>query len=180
MSHSIVKCKQIDNLLGALVLATKDKLTSDFRSLDLQSETDAATLVLLLQSDGLSIGALADLLVLSHSSTVRVADRLEKRLLVRRSRQSEDARGVELSLTNRGRSLATTALTARAFTLRSLLSALTTTELQLFGDLLTKVLVRATTSRKVADRLCRLCDETVCTRAMCPVERRALQVATPQ
>ena len=98
-----MKRSQIDNLLGALALTTKDKLTADFRDLDLQSETDAATLVLLLQSDGLSISVLAKLLELSHSSTVRVADRLEKRSLVRRSRQSEDARGVHLTLTNTGR-----------------------------------------------------------------------------
>jgi MarR family transcriptional repressor of emrRAB len=174
-----VKRSQIDNLLGALVLTTKDKLTSDFRNLDLRSETDTATLVLLLQSNGMSIGVLADLLELSHSSTVRVADRLEKRSLVRRTRQSEDARGVGLILTNKGHSLATTALAARGVTLRSMLSVLTTTELEQFGDLLTKVLVSATTSRRAADRLCRLCDETVCTRGMCPVERCALQVGTP-
>jgi MarR family transcriptional repressor of emrRAB len=174
-----MKRSQIDNLLGALVLATKDKLTTDFRDLDLRSETDAAALVLLLQFDGMSIGVLANLLELSHSSTVRVADRLEKRSLVRRSRQSEDARGVQLILTNKGHSLATAALAARGSALRSLLSVLSEAELQQFGGLLTKVLVSATTSRMAADRLCRLCNETVCTRATCPVERRALQVAAP-
>lgn len=172
-----MKRRQIDNLIGALALTTKDKLTCEFRGLDLRSETDAATLILLLQFDGMSIGGLVDLLELSHSSIVRVADRLEKRALVRRSRQSEDARGVQLVLTVKGHSLATAALAARAVTLRSLLSVLTASELQQLGALLTKILVRATTSRKAADRLCRLCDETVCTRATCPVEQRALQVA---
>jgi DNA-binding MarR family transcriptional regulator len=174
-----VKRSQIDNLLGALVLATKDKLVADFRHLNLHSETDAATLVLLMQSDGMSIGELADLLGLSHSSTVRVADRLAKRSLLRRSRQGEDARGVQLLLTNTGRALASSALAARQLTLRTMLSALSAAELDQLGDLLTKVLVKATTSRIAADRLCRLCNETVCTRATCPVERQALQVATP-
>ena len=173
-----MKRSQIDNLLGALALMTRDKLTSNFRDLNLQSETDAAALVLLLQADGLSIGVLATHLELSHSSTVRVADRLEKRLLVRRSRQSEDARGVQLALTPQGRSLATTALASRGHALRSLLEVLTVAEHRQFGDLLKKVLVGATTSRKAADRLCRLCDETVCTRATCPVEQCAVQFGT--
>ncbi len=161
------------------MLTTKDKLTSDFRNLDLESETDAATLVLLSQSDGMSIGALADLLELSHSSMVRAADRLEKRSLLRRSRESDDARSVRLILAPKGRSLATSALASRGVTLRSMLSALTAAELEQFGDLLTKILVRATTSRGAADRLCRLCDERVCRRTLCPVERRALQVGRP-
>jgi MarR family transcriptional repressor of emrRAB len=174
--QELVKRSQIDNLLGALALTTKDNLTSDFRGLDLHSETDVATLVLLLQFEGLSIRGLAELLELSHSSTVRVADRLENRSLVRRSYRSEDARGVQLTLTNTGRSLASAALAARGRTLRSMLSVLSTAELRQFGDLLTKVLVGVTTSRMAADRLCRLCNEAACTRTTCPVEQRALQV----
>jgi DNA-binding MarR family transcriptional regulator len=169
-----VKRSQIDNLFGALVLKTHDALTSDFEGLGLQTATDAATLILLLQSDGASITRLADVLELSHSSTVRVADRLEKRQLVSRLRQNEDARGVRLHLTKKGRALATAALRARERTLRSLLTALSAEELRQFGEALTKVLVTATTGRATADRLCRWCDETVCTRPSCPVEQRAV------
>jgi len=169
-----VKRGQIDNLLGAVALKTHDALTADFEALGLPTATDAAALILLLQSDGAFIGALADVLHLSHSSTVRVADRLEKRQLLNRLRQNEDARGVRLHLTKKGRALAKAALQARERTLRSLLTALPAEELRQFGESLTKVLVKATTGRTDADRLCRWCDETVCTRDSCPVEQRAL------
>jgi MarR family transcriptional regulator, negative regulator of the multidrug operon emrRAB len=169
-----VKRSQIDNLLGALVLKTHDALTLDFGRLGLRTATDAATLILLLQSDSASISALADVLELSHSSTVRVVDRLEKRQLVSRSRQDDDARSVRLRLTKKGHALATAALGARERTLRLLLSALSAEELRQFGESLTKVLVTATTDRMAADRLCRWCDETVCTRESCPVEQRAV------
>lgn len=172
-----MKSSQIDNLLGALVLAIHDKMTSDFGKLGLRTVTDTATLILLLQLEHTSISKLADLLELSHSSTVRVADRLEKRQLVSRLRQDDDARSVRLSLTEKGNALAMAALGARQRSLRSLLSALSADELRRFGELLTKVLVKATTGRKAADRLCRLCDETVCTRKSCPVEQRALQLS---
>ena len=169
-----MKRSQIDNLLGALALKTHDALTLDFAGLGLRTATDAATLILLLQSDSASIGALADVLELSHSSTVRVVDRLEKRQLVSRVRQNDDARSVRLRLTKKGHTLATAALGARERTLRSLLSPLSAEELRQFGESLTKVLATATTGRTAADRLCRWCDETVCTRESCPVEQQAV------
>jgi DNA-binding MarR family transcriptional regulator len=89
-----VKSSQIDNLLGALVLAIHDKMTSEFGELGLRTATDTATLILLLQSGHASISALADLLELSHSSTVCVVDRLEKRQLVSRLCQDRDGRSV--------------------------------------------------------------------------------------
>jgi MarR family transcriptional repressor of emrRAB len=170
----LVKRSQIDNLLGALALETNDALTSDFMELGLRTATDAATLILLMQSESASIGALARVLELSHSSTVRVVDRLEKRQLVSRVRQNDDARSVRLRLTKKGHTLATAALAARERRLRSLLSPLSAEELRQFGESLTKVLETATTGRTAADRLCRWCDETVCTRESCPVEQRAL------
>jgi MarR family transcriptional regulator, negative regulator of the multidrug operon emrRAB len=172
-----VKTGQIDNLLGALALTIHDRMTSDFGELGLRTATDAATLILLLQSGHTSIGALAELLQLSHSSAVRVADRLEIKRLIGRSRHDDDARSVQLALTATGHALATAALGARERSLRALSSALSADELRLFGGLLTKVLVQATTGRKAADRLCRLCDERVCTRKACPVEQRALQLS---
>ena len=84
-----MKRSQIDNLLGALVLKTHDALTSDFGGLGLRTATDAATLILLLQSDGsfhYCIGRRPG--VVSFIDRPRRGSRLEKRQLVSRLRQN--------------------------------------------------------------------------------------------
>lgn len=52
-----------------------------------------------------TVGALADELLLRHHSTVELLDRLEERGLVRRVRSTADRRAVELQLTKKGESV---------------------------------------------------------------------------
>ena len=56
--------QEAENLFGAAALAMHDVVLTAFDTLDLRTTTDAATLILLLQSGQLSIGTLAELLEL--------------------------------------------------------------------------------------------------------------------
>jgi len=55
--------------------------------------------------DAATIGALAERLQVQHHSAVELTDRLEKRRLIRRSRNKADRREVLLGLTRRGERL---------------------------------------------------------------------------
>ncbi len=171
--------RRIDNLLGALVLTTHDRVSATFRKLDLRTASDAATLILILNSGALSIGALAKILNLSHSSMVRVADRLARRGLVTRSRDDKDAREVVLNLTRKGEPLAIRAVAARAAVLAEIGDALSPTETLALGALLEKLLTQSTTGRASADQICRMCDEAICMTGTCPVEQVAVETGAP-
>jgi MarR family transcriptional regulator, negative regulator of the multidrug operon emrRAB len=165
---------EVENLFGATALAVHDVVLPAFGALGLKTTTDAATLILLLQGGTLSIGALADLLDLEHSSMVRVGDRLVRRSLVTRDPDPADARRAVLRLTAAGSSLAARALEVRQKALASMLRPLNRTETETIAFLLSKILTNHTTSRRSADRLCRLCDEDSCGGDRCPVERAAI------
>jgi DNA-binding MarR family transcriptional regulator len=165
---------EAENLLGATALAVHDAVLPAFDALGLKTATDAATLILLLQGGTLSIGALAELLDLEHSSMVRVGDRLVRRSLVTRDPDPADARRAVLRLTAVGSSLAERALEGRRKALATMLHPLDQRETKTISALLSKILMNHTTSRRSADRLCRLCDEDSCGGDKCPVERAAI------
>jgi DNA-binding MarR family transcriptional regulator len=65
-----------------------------------------ALLVIKTHLDGpLSIGALAEQLLLTHHAAVQLADRLAKAGLTARTRSAEDRRTVHLAMTDRGEAL---------------------------------------------------------------------------
>jgi DNA-binding MarR family transcriptional regulator len=166
--------QEAENLFGAAALAMHDVVLTAFDALDLRTTTDAATLILLLQSGKLSIGTLAELLDLEHSSMVRVGDRLVRRSLITRDPDPVDARRAVLALTPAGLSLAEHALEVRQKALATMLFPLDQGEMEAMRALLSKILTNHTTGRRSADRLCRLCDEDSCGGDQCPVERAAI------
>jgi MarR family transcriptional regulator, negative regulator of the multidrug operon emrRAB len=175
--RSQVKTKlrqEAENLFGAAALAMHDVVLTAFDALDLRTTTDAAALILLLQGGKLSIGTLAELLDLEHSSMVRVGDRLVRRSLITRDADPLDARRAVLALTPAGLSLAERALEVRQKTLATMLLPLDQKEIEAMRALLSKILTNHTTGRRSADRLCRLCDEDSCGGDQCPVERAAI------
>lgn len=163
-----------ENLFGAAALVVQDAVNDALRTLDLKTNTDAAVLVLLQQSNALSISALAALLDLEHSSMVRAADRLVSRGLVMREANPTDARGADLVLTPSGRRLAERALHVRRSALARILDILDSKDIGTFTTLLSRILAKHTTGRQSADRLCRLCDEKACGGEHCPVECAAV------
>jgi DNA-binding MarR family transcriptional regulator len=170
--------QEAENLFGAAALAMHDVVLTAFDALDLRTTTDAAALILLLQSGKLSIGTLAELLDLEHSSMVRVGDRLVRRSLITRDPDPVDARRAVLALTPAGLSLAERALEVRQKALATMLLPLDQREIEAMRALLSKILTNHTTGRRSADRLCRMCDEDSCGGDQCPVERAAISKST--
>jgi DNA-binding MarR family transcriptional regulator len=67
------------------------------------SRTEWRTLAILSSQDGVSIGELADVTLIKRSTLSRVADRMEEQGLVIRKPRADDARIIEVHITERGR-----------------------------------------------------------------------------
>ena len=171
------------NLLGALALALTDRMTGE---IELRAEHGAAApaaLVSIGVDPGLSMGALARIIGLTHSATVRLVDRLAKEgLVVRRPGARDDAdgrvdrRSVGLFLTLRGSGRRRAVLAARARVVSGVLASLPESDRVVLVPLIETMLGAMTGGRREADHICRLCDEGVCPQADCPVECAALRV----
>ena len=155
--------------VGAFALALADRLRAAAEPAG--GATAAEALVALNgTASGGSIDALAGIVGLSHSGTVRLVDRLERNGHVERQRGA-DQRSAALVLTPAGRRLARQILTRRNAEMHSVLALLTTGE----QGALVRVAERVMHELGVADhaegRLCRLCDLEACgaARGRCPV-----------
>ncbi|MCG8349814.1 MAG: MarR family transcriptional regulator [Chloroflexales bacterium] len=157
------------NLLGALALALADEVQQVTAQDTGHGATAPAALVSIGTYPGQTIDQLSGVLRLSHSGTVRLVDRLARDGLVER-RAGTDGRTVALYLTTTGERAMHTLLAGRQHVLERALQGLTEAEQTQFTVLLEKALTNIVTSRSHADYICRLCDETVCPEAQCPVE----------
>jgi DNA-binding MarR family transcriptional regulator len=164
---------QLSNLVGALALALTDAQRREMARASGLGESAAAAVVTLGEYPGLSVAALAGIIGLTHSATVRLADDLGRRGLVRRS-PGGDRRSVGLRLTDDGAALRLRLMAARAGVLRRATEAVAADDRAAFARGVTSVLEALTTGRAAADHICRLCDEGACGRDACPVERRAV------
>ena len=157
------------NLVGALGLALADRLGA---AAGLAGGASAAeALVSLHQARaGASIDALAGVVGLSHSGTVRLVDRLARDGLVER-RRGADQRSAALFLTPAGRRLARRVLTRRDAELHSLLALLTDGEQEALAHVADRILWHLGAAEP-EPRLCRLCDLEACgrSRGRCPVK----------
>jgi DNA-binding MarR family transcriptional regulator len=164
------------NLLGALALALTDAQMREMQAGSGLGASAVAALVTLGEPPALSVAALAAILGLTHSATVRLADDLGRRGLVLRGRGA-DRRAVGLHLTPEGAALRQRLISARAGVLEDALAAVPAPDRAAFERAVTQMLEALTTGRAAADHLCRLCDETACGGAACPVERRAVALS---
>jgi MarR family transcriptional regulator, negative regulator of the multidrug operon emrRAB len=164
------------NLLGALAFALSRRMSEAMTAAGLAAGSDQASLILLSQYPGTTVGTLSQLLELSPSSTVRVVDRLTAKGLMRRAAHDNDARHVVLELSAKGRRLAAAVLQARALSLASCVEALPASDQAALSGLLERLLGALTDSRLTADRICRYCDEAACVPGECPVETKALSL----
>ncbi|MGH7703662.1 MAG: MarR family winged helix-turn-helix transcriptional regulator, partial [Gemmatimonadales bacterium] len=117
---------------------------------------------------GLTIETLRKVLGLSHSGTVRLLDRLERDGSVAR-RAGRDGRSVALQLTAQGRQQARRILERRRAVMSQALGLLAPAEQQQLLKLVEKLLAGLTRDLEHSDHICRLCDESVCPDASCPV-----------
>jgi MarR family transcriptional regulator, negative regulator of the multidrug operon emrRAB len=171
MSHADVAREA--NLVGALALAIADRL-AEAAEPGLGGSAAQALATLHGEAAGASIDALARIVGLTHSGTVRLVDRLAGAGLVER-RTGADARSTSLYLTPAGRRVARRTLARREAAIQSVLaglsradrSALARVSETVLADLATDLVTAADADR----RICRLCDTEACgrRRGTCPV-----------
>jgi DNA-binding MarR family transcriptional regulator len=164
------------NVIGAFVVALADRMRDATEgAAGMGGALPAALAALHEWAGGRTIDTLAGGLRLSHSRTVRVIDRLEAGGLARRARDPLDGRSVLVHLTPAGRAAGRHVLAARAGALEASLSTLEPDDRRRLAGLAERVLGEATTSRRAARGICRLCDAHACGHddGRCPVTRAA-------
>jgi MarR family transcriptional repressor of emrRAB len=168
---------QVDNSLGALVLALDDGFTSAFAERTGTGRSGSAALLSLSVRGPMNIERLRWILGITHSTCVRLADRLEAARLVHRG-TGPDRRAVELTLTPAGDAAAGELFRVRAGVLAAALAALSTAERVELERLVAKMLGTITADRTSARHICRLCDHHACGReTACPVDAAATELA---
>jgi MarR family transcriptional repressor of emrRAB len=163
---------RLENLLGALVLAVWDSLSSAAETAAGHPGALAAGLAVLAQDPGLGIEELKRQLGRTQSATVRVVDRLVAEGRAER-RAGHDHRSISVVLTDRGTVAAARVLDARSAVLREALAVLDADERRVLTAMLEKVLAAITTDRARAEQICRLCDLGACPLPACPVDGAA-------
>lgn len=157
-------------MLGALSLLVTSRVESAIGR-DGGPSGEAASALVLLGAEAMTVKALAAATGLTHSGGVRLADRMARSGLVARA-EGADRRTVLLTLTPRGDSLRETVLAARSVALEPLLGALGEEDRAALRRLLSMLLARAVESPAEAISTCRLCEEASCVPKGCPVEDR--------
>lgn len=145
------------DLLGAAALAISAAVWETYE----MEPTDAAALNVVLAEPGISVKGLSRTLKLTHSATVRVADRLAAAGLVTRD-QAGPGRTVALAGTPRGRGLARQAAARRMRVLEHAASGLTDGQRQELMTLLAAVVRQLAAGQEQIDQACRLCDQGRC------------------
>jgi DNA-binding MarR family transcriptional regulator len=161
------------NVIGALVVMLGDRIRDATEEASgMGGALPAALSALHEWAGGRTIETLAGGLRLSHSRTVRVIDRLEADGLATRARDPADGRGVLVHLTPAGHRAGRRVLEARAAALEEAVAEIDRGELAPIAE---RLLARATTSRRAAGAICRLCDSHACGHhdGRCPVTRAA-------
>jgi MarR family transcriptional repressor of emrRAB len=153
------------NVVGAFAVVLQD-LVAD--AADLAGGPTPATALIAVggRATGASIDALARILGLSHSGTVRLVDRLERDSLVER-RRGADQRSAALVLTPAGRRLARRVLERRAANLHAALALLTDGQRGALLEIAARVVGEMRSDER---RICRLCHVEACgrPRGTCP------------
>jgi DNA-binding MarR family transcriptional regulator len=145
------------DLLGAAALAISSAVWATYE----MEPTDAAALNVVLAEPGISIKELSRNLGLSHSATVRVADRLTAGGLVTRDAAGR-GRTVALTSTESGTSLAREAAARRATVLEHATAGLSDAQWQDLMGLLATVVRQLAPAQDQVDQACRLCDQRRC------------------
>jgi DNA-binding MarR family transcriptional regulator len=190
MPSTVADDSRLANLLAAAALGVTDRL-HDLGSEAAGVDTAASTaLVALLDfSPRGSLHRLSQILGLTHSGTVRLADRLAAQGLVTRQ-PGQDGRSRTLTLTEHGRAAALAIRARRHRATAGLLDGLSDrqrTQLTRACEVVVANLTRerleqrARGGRPAGGALCRLCDFTACGRpdGNCPAAATALVMHSP-
>src|SRR5947208_1026101 len=161
---------EIANLLGALSLAVMDRIEQGAQEIIGRGGETPAALVVIGYGQGMTNDKLRRILGLSHSGTVRLVDRLVSDKLVER-RAGKDGREVALYLTATGAATRNDLLASRISAVASLLDALPPAKTKRLGALIRELLARQNTSELDRFTICRMCDDSVCTKCPLPTSK---------
>lgn len=164
---------RLSNLFGALALAASDEMERALKGVVAASgQTSAALVCLDLYPPG-NVGDLARRLELAHSSTVRLVDRLEsEKWLVKEAGKGPDLRHLTLRLTKQGHLHVKQLLHVRNEVLSAMLVSIPVERRQELTRIFEQILWHYTRDKQHSERICRLCDGSVCDINHCPVNRK--------
>jgi MarR family transcriptional repressor of emrRAB len=173
---------RLSNLLAALTLnLAEESVAAMEAAADVKGAAGPALLALEEFLGDVHVGRLADVLGLTHSGAVRLADQLEEDGLVAR-RRGADRRRVEIALTPLGRRTAARARRARDRVIQDTIADLDAAQVASL-ELLVDQLVRTRVAERVKHRRaggtgpwwCRTCDFSACGRetGRCPAHTTA-------
>jgi DNA-binding MarR family transcriptional regulator len=161
--------KRAANLFGALALEATRAQERATEAVVGQSGAAAAAIVVIAARPGTSIEQLREPLGLTQPGATRLVERLVTTGWVQRSGPG-GRRGLQLTLTDTGRAVFDELLAARQAALTELLAPLAPAQRSQLSSLLETLLAARVNHRADLERLCRLCERSVCRR--CPVGRR--------
>lgn len=157
------------NQLAAFALSINDKLNTALSERFDRSHSQIETLVSVRHCDTFTVGWLGEVLDLTHSAAVRIADKLERDGLIRRTPQT-NRRFVGLVLTPAGVALADEILNIRQDVLEDLLEDVGDKALENALPMIQGLLGQNSGGKLPSYRRCRLCDEVMCGKH-CPVQQ---------
>lgn len=155
------------NLLGAMAVAVLDEMTAATEAVVGMAGLAPAALVTVADHPDRPIEFLRGVLGLTHSGTVRLATRLERAGLLRRS-PGADRRSRGLRLTEDGERVVAELRAERRRVLRGMIDRLDVERRYQLTGLLAELLHVPRSSGR-AQRVCRLCDQAICGDTACPV-----------
>jgi DNA-binding MarR family transcriptional regulator len=164
--------RRLENLLGVFASAVAEQIADATATAAGQGGGAPAALVQIADHPDVTIEELRRRLGLSHSSVVRLLDRLAVRGLVRRSRGQVDARTARLRLTSDGATAAESVLRARSAVIGRVVGRLSPRDRRDLERLLDEMLRNEPLTPDGASQLCRLCCLRDCPADRCPVEQR--------
>jgi MarR family transcriptional regulator, negative regulator of the multidrug operon emrRAB len=168
--NSDLRTALLANRLGAVSTALSDMIVLNGPPEVPSAGPETAALNTVSLWPGTRIDELAAILGLSHSGTVRLVDRLAEKGLVERRQHPTDARAAALHTTAEGTALADTFQRHRLARLTTLVKTLPEERQDRLAETIEDLLRLLASDVTGANRICRFCDERICTLDICPTE----------
>jgi MarR family transcriptional repressor of emrRAB len=163
--------KYISNLIGAFATTISSEIEKSIAELDGRSLSHEIALVAIYNHPNETISTLSKVLAITHSGAVRLINTLENEGLVERYKSEQDARSVVLHVSDKGKERAQSVLFSREKVTSNLLKNFNEAQRRDFLNLLEIAMSNLTDKQIEARRICRLCDEGICRKLGCPVEK---------
>ena len=163
--------KYLSNLIGTFATSVSNDIEKQIAELGGRSLSHEAALVTIYNHPNETIDVLSKVLGLTHSGAVRLINTLEKEAFVERQKSAKDARSVVLCVTDKGCKRVELILKNRETATSKILNNFNAEQKQSFLSLIEIALGSLTSAQIEARKICKLCNEGVCRKLGCPVEK---------